>query len=141
MASLKQLIIRYIAFAIVASFANLLAQRIVLYINDTYIYFIMAVAVGTLVGLVVKYILDKYWIFYDLSKGVKAHSKKFMLYSMMGLLTTVIFWGFEAAFWIIWKTDFTRELGAMIGLSIGYIIKFNLDKRYVFKIYRVGETI
>ena len=28
---------------------------------------------------------------------------------------------------------FARELGALIGLSIGYIIKYQLDKKYVFE--------
>jgi len=141
MVTCDKLMIRYSAFAIIASFTNLMAQRIILYMSDTYIFFIMAVAFGTFIGLLVKYVLDKYWIFYDMSKGVKAHSKKFMLYSIMGLMTTAIFWGFETIFWLIWKTDLIREVGAIIGLFIGYIIKFKLDKRYVFNSYQeAGEV-
>ena len=50
----------------------------------------------------------------------------------MGLITTVIFWGAETAFWLIWRTDAMRELGAVIGLGIGYVVKYHLDRRYVF---------
>ena len=34
---------------------------------------------------------------------------------------------------IIWKQENMREIGAILGLTLGYIIKYNLDKRYVFK--------
>jgi putative flippase GtrA len=63
---------------------------------------------------------------------MRKHSQMFSLYTVMGTATTAIFWGTETAFWMIWHTDFMRELGAMIGLSIGYIVKYNLDRRFVF---------
>ena len=43
------------------------------------------------------------------------------------------FWVTESLFYYIYKTTFV-ELGALIGLSIGYILKYQLDKKYVFKI-------
>ena len=91
-----------------------------------------AIAAGTLVGLVVKYVLDKRWIFFDSSTGIATHGRKFGLYTAMGVVTTAIFWGAEATAWTIWQTDFARELGAVIGLTVGYVVKFNLDRRYVF---------
>jgi putative flippase GtrA len=50
----------------------------------------------------------------------------------MGLVTTAIFWGTETLFWWLWHTDAMRELGAVIGLTIGYVTKYQLDKRFVF---------
>ena len=50
----------------------------------------------------------------------------------MGLVTTALFWGTETAFWLLWGTEAMRELGAVLGLSVGYVVKYNLDKRYVF---------
>ena len=50
----------------------------------------------------------------------------------MGVFTTTIFWAFETAFWFFWQTHLMREIGALIGLGIGYFIKFNLDRRFVF---------
>lgn len=129
----RQLILRYSGFAVVATIVNLGMQRLVLTFGDSALYFVLALGAGTLAGLVTKYILDKRWIFYDLDTGVKAHGKKFTLYTAMGLITTAIFWGTETVFWLIWQTEFMREVGAIIGLSIGYVTKYQLDRRYVFK--------
>lgn len=122
----------YVAFAVIATIANLLTQRIVLAVNDGAIGFALAVFMGTLIGLVIKYILDKRWIFRDLTTGAAAHSKKFALYTAMGIVTTAIFWITETAFWLQWRTDAMRELGAVIGLMIGYTVKYQLDRRFVF---------
>ena len=130
--SLRTLIFRYTVFAVIATLANLAMQRVVLTGGETALWFMAAVAAGTLVGLVVKYVLDKRWIFADTSTGVKAHGSKFSLYTAMGLITTAIFWGTETAFWLIWQTDAMRELGAVLGLSLGYVVKYNLDRRFVF---------
>lgn len=130
--TLQALVFRYAAFAVIATIANLATQRAVLQFPEMGGSFAAAVGAGTLVGLVVKYVLDKRWIFFDLETGVKNHSQKFALYTAMGLITTVIFWGTETAFWMIWQTDLMREVGAIIGLSIGYVVKYNLDRRYVF---------
>ncbi len=132
MADVKQLIIRYIAFAVLATFANLAIQRLVLSYGDSLVLFGAAVLAGTFVGLVVKYVLDKRWIFYDVDKGLKDHSQKFFLYSVMGLVTTAIFWGSETVFWYVWRTEFAREAGAILGLSVGYFVKYKLDRAYVF---------
>ena len=130
--TLRVLIFRYAAFAVKAITANLGIQRLVLTQGRDGLTFALAVGGGTLVGLVIKYFLDKRWIFYDLDTGVKAHGQKFSLYTAIGLVTTVIFWSTETAFWLIWQTDLMRELGAVIGLSIGYMVKYNLDRRFVF---------
>lgn len=130
--TLKTLILRYTAFAVVATVANLATQRIVLQFGETGVHFAVAVGAGTIVGLVIKYVLDKGWIFYDVETGVKNHGRKFSLYTAMGLVTTAIFWGTETAFWLIWQTEMMRELGAILGLSVGYIVKYNLDRRFVF---------
>ena len=91
-----------------------------------------AIAVGTVTGLALKYLLDKRWIFDDRSRGAKAHARRFTLYAAMGLATTAIFWGAEAGAWALWGTDFARESGAAIGLVIGYMVKYRLDRRFVF---------
>ncbi len=88
-----QIAIRYAAFAVIATLANLGAQRVVLALLDMRGELAAAIFVGTGVGLVVKYVLDKKWIFYDASTGVAAHGKRFSLYTAMGVVTTAIFWG------------------------------------------------
>lgn len=130
--TLRTLIWRYALFAVIATIANLGTQRFVVFTGEGTAIFIAAVGVGTLVGLVVKYILDKRWIFQDHSIGLKAHSQKFTLYTAMGLVTTAIFWGAETLFWVLWQTDVMREIGAILGLSVGYVVKYNLDRHFVF---------
>lgn len=56
----------------------------------------------------------------------------FMLYTVMGVATTALFWGIEYGFHLAFGTDAMRYLGGVIGLTLGYIIKYQLDKRYVF---------
>lgn len=130
--TVQALVLRYGFFAVLATLANLATQRAVLTLGEGGAAFAGAVAAGTLVGLVVKYILDKRWIFFDLSTGARAHSRRFTLYTAVGLVTTAIFWGTETVFWLLWHTDMMRELGAVIGLTVGYMVKYNLDRRFVF---------
>ena len=138
---LNTLVYRYVVFAILATLVNLIFQRLVLWFGDGNIIFSFALVAGTMMGLIVKYILDKQWIFEDLSAGAIAHSKKFTLYTIMGIFTTGIFWGAEIVFWLTWKTDMMREIGAIIGLSIGYFVKYNLDRRYVFTNSRLARSL
>ena len=72
-----QIAMRYAAFAVIAILANLGAQRIVLALLDTQGELAAAIFVGTGVGLVVKYALDKKWIFHYASSGLAAHGKLF----------------------------------------------------------------
>ena len=128
--TLYNLIFRYSLFAILATCSNLVSQRLVLGLGNSDAIFIAALSVGTFIGLFLKYILDKRWIFKDTSTGIQG--KKFSLYTAMGIVTTLIFWGVETTFWLIWQSNAMRELGAVIGLSIGYTIKYGLDRRFVF---------
>ena len=128
----KTLLVRYTSFAVCATIGNLATQRMVLSIDDGTRAFGLALIAGTTVGLVVKYLLDKRWIFMDEATGLRAHGQRFSRYTAMGIFTTLLFWITESAFWIMWKTDLMREIGAVFGLALGYYLKYHLDKRYVF---------
>ena len=130
--TLRALVLRYAAFAVLATIVNLGAQRLVLAQGADGTMFILAVGVGTAAGLITKYLLDKRWIFHDRDTGFKTQGRKFSLYTAMGVVTTAIFWGMETAFWMIWNTHAMREVGALVGLGIGYVTKYQLDRRYVF---------
>lgn len=130
--SLRTLVLRYATFAVLATLANLAAQRAVLWWDASSRGFVLALLAGTAVGLVLKYLLDKRWIFHDTAGGLAAHGRKFTLYTVMGVATTLIFWGSETAFWVIWQTEAMREAGAVLGLAVGYVVKYWLDRRFVF---------
>lgn len=127
------MVVRYVSFAIVSTLVNLLFQYISFYFYNGFLSLYVAMFFGTLSGLILKYILDKKYIFYHKPKNKKDDGKKFLLYSLMGLFTTFIFWGFEIGFDFIFENDKAKYIGAILGLSIGYVVKYFLDKKFVFK--------
>ena len=123
----------YTIFAVISTIANIASQDMTYRIYSEINALWPGIFVGTAVGLVVKYSLDKRYIFKYQTTSIRHGSKTFYLYTVMGLITTVIFWGFEFTFDAIYQTKEMRYLGAVIGLSIGYFVKYQLDKRFVFK--------
>ncbi len=128
-----KLAINYAIFALIATAANIGAQDLVMRTYSGAFDILASVVVGTVVGLVVKYVLDKRYIFRFRARSVAHDTLTFVLYTVMGLATTVIFWGFEFGFQHIFETKEMRYLGGVIGLAIGYLTKYHLDKRYVFR--------
>lgn len=123
----------YAAFAALATMVNLLAQHAALAAWDS---LPAAMALGTLAGLATKYGLDKRWVFADRSTGWVNHGRKFVLYSLGGVATTALFWGVELAFAHAFGTAALRDLGAVLGLALGYAAKYHLDRRLVFPLER-----
>jgi len=126
------LVSKYIIFAIISTIFNLFFQYLSFKFYQGVAALYLAMSVGTVVGLIVKYILDKKFIFYHEIKDKKEDAKKFALYSFMGIFTTFIFWGTEIFIDNILKEEYAKYLGGLLGLSIGYVIKYFLDKKYVF---------
>lgn len=124
--------VRYTAFACIATVSNLLAQRFALALLTGAFAFPLAIGVGTGVGLVVKYLLDRKWVFQQTKTLTPKSAWEFARYTATGVITTCLFWGTESGAWLIFKTDVARELGAILGLGVGYVVKYQLDKRYVF---------
>jgi len=124
--------LKYIIFAVISTLFNLLFQYFSFGFYEGFGSLYVAMFIGTLAGLIVKYVLDKKFIFYHEVKNKKDDAKKFALYSLMGVFTTIIFWGTEIAFDTLSQDPNAKYLGAVIGLSIGYIIKYFLDKKFVF---------
>ena len=127
-----KLVAKYSVFAVLSILVNLAFQYFSLAIYDGAASLYVAMFMGTLFGLVTKYVLDKKYIFYHKPKDKKDDAKKFMVYSLMGVFTTVIFWSTEILFDMIFASEYAKYIGAVLGLSIGYVIKYFLDKKYVF---------
>jgi putative flippase GtrA len=131
--SSMKIAILYSIFALISTAVNISAQDIfVRYYRGGFDLFI-SVGIGTIAGLIVKYLLDKHYIFRFQTKSLSQDSQTFALYTLMGLFTTFIFWGFEFGFDHFFRTKELRYLGGVIGLTIGYMTKYQLDKRYVFR--------
>jgi putative flippase GtrA len=123
---------RYIAFAVLATLANLATQELVFRLAPV-APLTLSIVAGTAAGFVLKYVLDKRWVFDDAYDGHREELQKITLYGAFSVLTTLVFWSFEVSFWMIWQTDFAKYAGAVLGLAVGYIAKFVLDRAFVFK--------
>ncbi len=130
--TLRQLVVRYALFAAIATAVNLGVQRAVLWFGTGPVAFVAALLGGTIAGLLAKYVLDQKWIFYQPSQDLVQYTRRFGLYTAMGLITTAIFWSMETGFWLVWHDATMREAGAVLGLAIGYVTKYQLDRRFVF---------
>jgi putative flippase GtrA len=128
-----KLAITYTVFAIIATIANIATQDISIHIYVGVYSLMLSVVAGTAVGLILKYILDKRYIFRFQTRNITHNSKLFVLYTLMGIVTTMIFWFFEFGFNHFFQTKQMRYLGGVIGLAIGYLVKYQLDKRFVFR--------
>ncbi len=133
----------YILFACIAISINLLTQWPFFTFMPEELALYAALPAGTLTGLATKYVLDKRWIFFYVPAGRKDEARCFVLYSLMGVLTTCIFWGTETAFYLL---DFSgsQYVGGAIGLATGYTLKYFLDKKFVFRaqtcVFQVGAA-
>ena len=128
----RALVMRYTAFAALATGINIATQYVSSSLYTGSLELSVAMGLGTATGLVTKYLLDKRYIFFDVDNSLRGHSVKFSLYSVMGVLTTLIFWGTELAFEAFTGERHMRYIGAAIGLTIGYLTKYQLDRRFVF---------
>ena len=122
----------YALFAMLSIMVNIATQAFVVAVLEHRWAIPVSVLAGTASGLVAKYILDKRWIFSHVSKDRLHEARTFVLYTAMGVLTTVVFWGTEYLFHLMFRGDAMRYLGGVLGLAIGYAMKYRLDKRFVF---------
>jgi len=122
----------YTLFAVLSIAINIGSQMLSIWIYKGQLSVEISILVGTAMGLPLRYFLEKRYIFNFTSKNLVHDGKLFVFYSAMGVITTLIFWGTEYAFHVIYDTDFMRYLGGIIGLSIGFYVKYQLDKKYVF---------
>lgn len=122
----------YALLAAIATATNIGAQASFLLVYSGAYAIALSIMLGTGVGLIVKYGLDKRYIFRFKAENASHDGKIFLLYASTGLVTTAVFWGFELSFQAWFGTDQMRYIGGVIGLAIGYVTKYELDKRFVF---------
>ena len=123
----------YAIFALLAMGTNLGTQRIALLVYSGPFALYLALVAGTGTGLLLKYALDRRFVFMYTPENYMDNAKKFAGYTALSVITTAIFWGFELGFDAIIGTEWAKYLGGAIGLSIGYTTKFFLDRHLVFR--------
>lgn len=124
----------YAIFALFAIIINLSAQALVYFLlgNEFPFVLFLALTVGTGSAVIVKYFLDQKWVFSHSAQGLSKHAKQFGAYSLTGVITTALFWGVEITFDLLTQSAIYRYLGGALGISLSYVLKYCLDKRYVF---------
>lgn len=125
-----RLVIKYAAFCAAAMALNLGAQYLVDLAFAPKLW--VSMGAGTGVGLVAKYVLDRNYIFEARGASVARDTARFALYTLMGAVTTLVFWGTEWAFAAFMPFAWAKYLGGALGLIAGYLLKYRLDRRWVF---------
>ncbi len=129
-----KLVFKYVLFALAATAINIGAQELVVRLYAGPLSLLASVFVGTGAGLMTKYVLDKMFIFNFRSRSAAHDVQVFLQYTAVGVLTTLIFWAFEFGFNAVFADKGMRYLGAVIGLGLGYYLKYRMDKRFVFRV-------
>ena len=127
------IVTRYILFAAVATGINIGTQRLALLLYQGRLALPAAMVLGTGTGLLVKYLLDKRYIFNFTAETKGRDLLTFFLYSLMGVATTGIFWITELLFDKAFPFEAAKYIGAVTGLAVGYTMKYFLDRRFVFR--------
>lgn len=127
-----EITVLYSFFAVLSTIINIGSQILSIWAYKGPYSVEISILVGTAAGLPLRYFLEKRYIFDFTSQNLAHDGKLFIFYSAMGVITTLIFWGTEYAFHLIYDTDLMRYIGGILGLSVGYFVKYQLDKKYVF---------
>ncbi len=150
---LKKQIILYFIFAVCMILLNYLIQKLnqvffFFYICDNFggIEFIrtfycstspynMPELVGSIVAVgityIIKFFLDKFFVFKKTSLELKETSKEFLKYFGFAIITTIENIGIQFLMTNFFGTPL--EISMVVALSIGYTTKFLFDRKYVFK--------
>jgi len=86
------------------------------------------VAVG--VTYIVKFILDKFLVFKRTSMEIKEASEEFFKYFVFAIITTIENIGIQ--FLLTNFVGTPLEISMIVALTLGYLTKFVLDRKYVF---------
>ena len=96
----------------------------------------VSLLIGKVLGLLLSYLLKKCYVFSIKWNNILHDGKLFMLYSLMGIFITVIVWGVKYIFYLIFTSGMIRNVGKVIGLAIGFYLKYQLNKKFVFLVVK-----
>ena len=122
---------KYILFAILATTVNIFFQYLSFLLIEHKYELYIAMLNGTILGMILKYYLDKNFIFYYVKKEFN-NKNIFLLYIFTSIFTTIVFWAIELWFSYYVNINYSEYIGALVGLTLGYSLKYLLDKQLVF---------
>jgi putative flippase GtrA len=124
--------VKYALFAALATGINIGVQRVIGSVVAGRVSLYVAILGGMTAGLIVKYLLDKRFIFQYRAPSRGDEAVKILLYLTMSGFSTAVFWAVELCFDTLFDFTAARYIGAAVGLTLGYSLKYELDKRFVF---------
>ncbi|MBN1214338.1 MAG: GtrA family protein [Candidatus Lokiarchaeota archaeon] len=158
--NIKRQMILYLFFAFLMIILNYIIQKMnILFIypwvldnwgDNDFIYafycstdpYNMPELIGSIIAVgityIIKYFLDKFLVFKKKEIQLKETSIEFLKYFAFAILTTIENIGIQFLFTNAFHTPL--EISLVVALSIGYITKFFLDRRYVFTKNSLSET-
>lgn len=123
----------YTAFALLAGSCNLGTQWLVTAAWPGSGVVLVSMVCGTGAGFLCKYVLDRRYIFRFVPGSAMREAVTVAKYGSTGIFTTALFWATELGFHFAFEAQQARFIGAGVGLALGYAIKYQLDKRHVFR--------
>ena len=124
--------LRYGLFAVISIMVNIATQDLSVRLYSGAYAVTLSVLAGTATGLISKFLLDKHYIFHYRSKNLTHDMRLFTAYTVTGIGTTLLFWAFEFGFEYLFGSRLARYSGAVLGLTLGYLLKYRLDRKLVF---------
>jgi putative flippase GtrA len=88
-------------------------------------------AIAVVITFIIKFILDKIIVFQKKDTNFQQTRKEFVIYFIFAILTTIINIGIQFILRLFTPESWIT-IRIIIALSIGYIVKFLLDRKYVF---------
>ncbi len=122
-------VILYVVFAAFAICLNMFVQNLMFALWPLGGAIFVAMPVGAGVALLTKYFLDRRYVF---ASERSASRIEFLKYALTGGFITAVFFVTEYAIWIIYQTDYARNVGIVIGMTVGYTLKYVLDRHFIF---------
>lgn len=127
-----KIVLFYSLFSFISAFVNISAQIVTRAIYSGPFDIEIAIFFGLITGLLVKFFLDKFYIFKS-NNFLNKSKLIFLFYVITSIFTTLIFIGFQYLFIFIFGDLWIVYIGAILGLIVGYFTKYHLDKSFVFK--------
>ncbi len=122
----------YAAFVGVGIVTNLGIQMMVAAAMTTSVEIYLGMGLGALGSMVVKFHLDRRYIFSCGPGSWRQKGRQFAFYSLFGVVNILCFWTAELTFHFLFQPDAMRYLGAFLGLAVGHSLKYRIDKHLVF---------
>ncbi len=95
--------------------------------------YVLALFCGTAMGWIVKYTLDKHYVFKHETHSRVQLAGNMATHASTGVIFTLVFWTIETLFLLFVDIPGAMYLGAIVGLSLSYLLRYQVDRLIVFR--------